>query len=271
MQKSMGSVVWQWVTVVAVLMAIAINYLSNAYPPAGKNTGEVANTILSGVLITPEGYAFAIWGLIYIGLIAYSGYQLLPGQREKSGVAKASYGLIGACIFQMLWLYAFLTFNFWLSVVPMAGILICLAFAYIQTRSVKPTRKARWLMQAPMSVYFGWITVAAVVNVAGALYMTNRSPEPVETVLGVVNSASTNDIVWTAVMMCVSAGIGALVALKYKDAVYPGVVVWALVAIAIRHIGALPTISILGVGLSVGLIVIMARVLTAKPQSRELT
>ncbi len=267
MQKTMSAGIGRWLTAVAVLMAIAINGLSNVYPPAGKNTGEVSNTILSGVLITPEGYAFAIWGLIYIALIAYSVYQLLPAQRDSSTISKVSYALIGACLFQIVWLYAFLTFNFWLSVVLMLGILVCLAFAYVQTRLVKPTRKARWLMQAPISVYFGWITVAAVVNVAGALYMTNRSPEPVETVLGVVNSASTNDIVWTVVMMCVSAAIGGLIALRYRDAVYPGVVVWALVAIAIRHIGAIPVISILGVGLSVGLVVMIVRVVTA-PQKR---
>lgn len=262
----MSSMVRQWLTVLAVLMAIAINGLSNVYPPAGKNTGEVSDTILSGVLITPEGYAFAIWGVIYIGLIAYSVYQFLPVQRENSTLAKVSYALIGACLFQIVWLYAFLTFNFWLSVALMAGILLCLGFAYLQTRSIKPTRKARWLVQAPISVYFGWITVAAVVNVAGALYITNRSPEPAVNVLEVLNSASTNDIVWTVVMMCVSAGIGGLIARQYRDVVYPGVVVWALVAIAIRHIGALPIISILGVGLSVGLVVMMVRILTAKPK-----
>ncbi len=267
MQKSLSSVVRQWLTVIAVLGAIAINGLSNVYPPAGKNTGEVSNDILGGVLITPSGYAFAIWGLIYIGLIAYSIYQLLPAQRESPVVAKVSYGLIGACLFQMLWLYVFLTFRFWLSVVLMLGIFVCLAFSYMQARSAKPTKKARWLMQAPISVYFGWITVAAVVNVAGALYITNISPEPVDTVLEVVNSASTNDIVWTAVMMCISGGIGALVARRYKDAAYPGVVVWALCAIAIRHVGALPTLSILGVGLSVGLIVMTIRSLSAQPSA----
>jgi len=264
MQKSLGSVVRQWLTLIAVISAIAINGISNVYPPAGKNTGEVSNDILGGVLITPSGYAFAIWGLIYIALIAYSIYQLLPAQRESPVVAKVSYGLIGACLFQMLWLYAFLTFHFWLSVVLMLGIFVCLAFSYVQAHSAKPTQQARWLIQAPISVYFGWITVAAVVNVAGALYITNISPEPVDTVLEVVNSASTNDIIWTAMMMCVSAGIGALVARKYKDAAYPGVVVWALCAIAIRHVGALPTLSILGVSLSVGLVVMTIRSLSAR-------
>ena len=260
----MGSVVRQWLTLVAVAGAIAINGLSNVYPPEGKNTGEVSNTILGGVLITPSGYAFAIWGLIYIGLIAYSIYQFLPAQRQSSEVAKVSYALIGASLFQMLWLYAFLTFRFWPSVVLMLCILACLAFGYVRSHAVKPTRQARWLMQAPISVYFGWITVATVVNVAGALYITNISPEPVDTVLEVVNSASTNDIVWTAVMMCVSAGIGALVARQYKDAVYPGVVIWALCAIALRHIGAFPTLSILGVGLSVGLTVMTVRMLSKR-------
>ncbi|MEL6765502.1 MAG: tryptophan-rich sensory protein, partial [Cyanobacteria bacterium J06607_6] len=79
----MAQVIRQWLTVVAVLMAIAVNGLSNVFPPAGKNTGEVSNTVLGGVMITPAGYAFAIWGLIYLALIAYSIYQALPTQRSS--------------------------------------------------------------------------------------------------------------------------------------------------------------------------------------------
>jgi TspO/MBR family len=242
-------------------MAITINGLSNAYPPAGKNTGEVSNTILNGVLITPSGYAFAIWGLIYIGLIAYSFYQVLPAQRQDPTLAQIAWAIIGACVFQMAWLYVFLTYQFWLSVVFMLGILACLAFAYVRSRSAHPTRQVRWLLQAPISVYFGWITVATVVNVAGAIYVLAIPTDRVETFSGVI-TASSGGLIVTAIMMGVSAGLAAFVGLKYHDAAYPAVVVWALSAIAIRHMATLLPIALVGVVLALGLVAIIVRILT---------
>lgn len=251
MQQSIGPVGRQWLTVSAVLMAIAVNGLSNFFPPAGQNIGEVSNTTLGGVLITPAGYAFAIWGLIYLGLIAYSIYQALPAQRENAVTAQVSWALIGACLFQMLWVYVFLLTNFWLSVVLMLGILACLIVAYVRSRSVNPTRWVRWLFQAPISVYLGWITVAAVVNVSGALFNTFYADGP-----ALLPSA----VFWTLLMMVVSAAIAATVALKYGDASFPAVAVWALSAIAIRQAAVSP-IAWMGVGLSVGLSIVIIRLM----------
>ncbi len=266
--QSAGQLARQWVTVVAVLMAIAINAISNIYPPAGKNTGEVSNTTLGGVLITPAGYAFAIWGLIYIALIVYSIYQALPVNRDNPTLAKVSWALVGACALQIMWIYVFLTFHFWASVLFMLGILACLWFAHAQTRQLRPTRQIRWLVQAPMSVYFGWITVAAVVNVAGALY---AMPIPAESLadFSAVIAATSTDVLWTVVMMLVSAGIAAAVAIKYGDATYPAVAVWALCAIALKHTGSMPLLTGVGIALAVALSILIVRIVaTGQGRSR---
>ncbi|MEM8504236.1 MAG: tryptophan-rich sensory protein [Cyanobacteria bacterium P01_D01_bin.1] len=254
----MGQIARQWLTVVAVLTAIAINGISNVYPPAGKNTGEVSNTILGGVLITPAGYAFAIWGLIYIGLIAYSIYQALPAQRHQAAFQRASWGIIGACVLQIIWIYVFLTFNFWPSVVFIIGILACLAYAYVNSRLVKATWKNRWLFQAPVGVYFGWITVATVVNVAGALYVMDVPTEDLGAFSSVVD-ASIEGLLATVTMMVISAGLAAAVAAKYRDAAYPAVAVWALSAIAIRHRTLLP-LAVTGAALAIGLCILIVQI-----------
>lgn len=251
MQKSTGHIGRQWLTVAMVLMAIAANGYSNVNPPAGKNTGEVSNTILSNVLITPAGYAFAIWGLIYIGLIAFAIYQVLPAQRYSEPIAKADWGVIGACALQILWLYAFLTFHFWLSAALIVGIMLCLIFAYQQTRLVRPTRKVRWLLQAPISIYFAWITVATVVNISSALIV--NLPEYWSTV-------ATGPAALTVIMMTVSAAIAATVAIRKGDASYPAVVAWALSAIAVRR-ATVPVLAFLGIGLSVGLTIVIVRII----------
>lgn len=265
----MGQIARQWLTVVAVLTAIAINGISNVYPPAGKNTGEVSNTILGGVLITPAGYAFAIWGLIYIGLIAYSIYQALPARRHEAAFQKASWGIIGACVLQIIWIYVFLTFNFWPSVVFIIGILACLAYAYVSSRSVKATWKNRWLFQAPISIYFGWITVATVVNVAGALYVMDVPTENFRTFSSTVD-ASTEGLLATIVMMAISAGIAAIVATRYQDAVYPAVAVWALIAIAIRNSTLLP-LAATGAVLAIALCILLSKVRTSPTEPNRAT
>lgn len=248
----------QWLTLVAILMAIAVNGFSNVFPPAGKNTGEVSNITLGGVLITPEGYAFAIWGLIYLGLIAYGIYQALPAQRHQRAFAKVSWAIIAACVLQMIWIYVFLTYHFWWAAVIILGIVVCLVAAYLPTRSLKPTRKIRWFLQAPISIYFAWITIASVLNVAGALYVMAVPAEAISEFESSVITASPSSVIATVVMMCVSAGISAVIAFKYSDVSYPAVAVWALIAIALRHQNFVP-IAFVGIALAIGLCIVIAR------------
>ena len=46
------------------------------------NSGEVSDSFFTYLI--PAGYTFAVWGPIYLGLIAYAVYQALPGQAERT-------------------------------------------------------------------------------------------------------------------------------------------------------------------------------------------
>ena len=46
------------------ILIVVINALANLLPINGQTTGEISNRI--DVLITPAGYAFSIWTLIYV-------------------------------------------------------------------------------------------------------------------------------------------------------------------------------------------------------------
>ncbi|WP_054754675.1 hypothetical protein [Piscibacillus salipiscarius] len=50
----------------ALALVLFINYLSFSLPINGQTTGEISNQI--NVLLTPAGYVFSIWGLIYVML-----------------------------------------------------------------------------------------------------------------------------------------------------------------------------------------------------------
>ncbi|WP_009634078.1 tryptophan-rich sensory protein [Synechocystis sp. PCC 7509] len=213
-------------TLIAILTTLTINVLSNFFPLQGANIGKISNTILQGVQITPANYAFAIWGLIYIGLIAYGVYQLRPNQRQDPTIQRVNTLLIVACIAQIVWVYLFTTKLFWLSVVAMLVILLALISAYLQlgVGKVRVMRDRQWLAHIPFSIYLGWISVASIVNIASALYISNW------------DGWGINGTYWTAIMLVIATVIAAIVAMQRADIAFTCVFIWAYIAIAIRQV-----------------------------------
>ena len=71
--------------VVALIITIAVNVLSNAIPFNGLTAPEIADSF--DVYFVPAGYVFSIWSLIYLGLIAYAVFQLASSATGKSQTA----------------------------------------------------------------------------------------------------------------------------------------------------------------------------------------
>jgi hypothetical protein len=235
----------QITTLAAVLGSIAINTLSNVFPLNGVNVGNLSNTLFASVQIIPANYAFAIWGLVYIGLIAFGIYQLQPSQRENPRLQHSGYLLAIACIAQCAWIYLFLARLFPLSNLAMLGILVPLIVMYqrLGIGRERVSRQERWFIHLPISIYLGWISVATIVNVAIGLYSLKWDS------WGIAPS------VWTVVMMAIAAVIAIVISIQRHDTAYVMVIVWALVAIAIRQANT-PLIAMTGWGLAIALTVL---------------
>lgn len=212
-------------TLVAIFGTLIVNTLSNLFPPGGENVGEIANTVLGGVLITPENYAFAIWGIIYLGLIAYGIYQFAPERRQDPTIQRVDKLLIVACVAQIIWIFLFTLQQFTASILAMLAILLPLIGIYLALNIglERVSRRRRWSAQIPFSIYLGWISVATIVNIASALYIAGW------------NGWGIGEVTWTAIMLGVATGLAALVIWRRGDIPLPLVFVWAFVAIAIRH------------------------------------
>ena len=230
----------QIVTIVAIVGSIVVNTVSNIFPLNGENVGKLSNTLFADVQIIPANYAFAIWGLVYIGLIAFGIAQLQPNQRQNPRLQQGGYRLAIACVAQCVWIYLFLARLFPLSTLAMLGIVIPLIGLYqslnspsLQSGQRRVSQKERWLIHVPISLYLGWITVATVVNVAIALYSMGWSGWGISSEM------------WTVTVMVVSAAIAAVINVQRGDTTYLLVMVWALVGIAIRQMGT-PLIAITG-------------------------
>lgn len=236
----------QLVTLAAIAGAFIVNVVSNIFPLNGLSIGDISNTLFKNVQIIPANYAFAIWGLIYLGLFALGIYQVLPNQKYDSDFRKIGYLLVIACFAQSIWVYLFLSRLFALSVVPMLGILLPLITIYIRlgigTNPV--SRIKRWCVTIPISIYLAWISVATIVNVACALSFASW------------NGWGISAQFWTVIMLLVAAALATFIAIDRRDIAYPGVTVWALVAVAIKHWDN-PTLRIVALVCAVALILLI--------------
>lgn len=248
----------QVATVITIFATIVINAISNIFPLRGVNIGTIANTILGGVLVTPANYAFAIWGLIYLGLIGFGIYQALPRQRYNPRLLKLRAPIIWASVFQIVWVYLFQVQQFWLSVAFMFGILLNLIAAYIWSRfeNNRVSREEKWFAQFPISIYLGWISVASIVNVASALYASRWNG------FGIAPS------VWTILMILIAATITIAIIFRYRDIAFTGVIVWAFVAIAVRQF-AQTAILITAIASVIVLIALLFQQYTHRLRSRS--
>ncbi|WP_338026920.1 hypothetical protein [Trichormus azollae] len=92
----------QITTLGAIVGAFFIKKISNIFPLNGLNIGAISNTLFKDVLIIPANYAFAVWGLIYLGLFALAIYQFLPSQRDDVDLRSTRYLLVVASVTQSI-------------------------------------------------------------------------------------------------------------------------------------------------------------------------
>ncbi len=215
----------QWVNVLAVIAVIVINGLANALPLNGQTTGEISDRFQ--VYFVPAGYVFAIWGLIYVALIAFAVYQALPAQRDNPRLRSIGYLFALSCAANIAWIFLWHYEVFPLTLVAMLSLLLLLIAIYLRLdigRAQVPAAE-KWLVHIPFSIYLGWITVATIANVTSLLDYLNWSG------WGISPEA------WTVIMLVAGVGIASAVSLTRGDVAYMLVIVWAFAGIAVKHAG----------------------------------
>lgn len=243
--NSRPTIIRQIVTLLSVVAAFGTNIWANINPPKGLTIGAISQDIFGNVLITPASYAFAVWGLIYLGLISLAIYQVLPGQKNNSLMRKIGYKLAISSISQIIWVFCFLYRQYAASFLAMLCILLPLIGAYWSLPfKTRITPGQRWLIRTPISIYLAWISVATVVN--GAIVLESWK----------WNGWGISPVWWTLIMLLLAGLITHFVAIPRRDFAYGGIFVWAAMAIAIRN-SDIMLISGTAIGLSLALVVLL--------------
>jgi hypothetical protein len=212
----------QVMVVLTIAGAIAINILANALPINGLNTGQISDRFQ--VYFVPAGYVFSIWGLIYIGLIAYAVFQALPSQKDNPRLQATGWWVVLGALANSLWIFLWHYEQFVGTLSAMLVLLASLIAVYLRLdtgRSRVPPAET-WTVCLPFSIYLGWITVATVANVTDVLDFLRWDAFGIP--------AAT----WMVIILAVVLLLAVLMNFLRRDIAYAAVLLWALAGIAVK-------------------------------------
>lgn len=185
--------------------------------------------------VQPAGYAFSIWGLIYLWLLAHGAYGLF--QRAEDPVWDATRWPL----FISLGVGAS-----WLSVAEqspvMATILIWVMLISALVALFRAGMQDRWLLQAPIAIYAGWLSAASFVSIG---------------LLGAGYGVILGQTGWAWLALGAALVFAAAVQTRVSHAPeYAFPIVWALVAVALSNWGRDATLVIFALGGAAGLLIL---------------
>jgi benzodiazapine receptor len=221
----------QAANLLSVLVALTVNILASTLPLNGQNTGEISDRF--DVLFVPAGYVFSIWGVIYLGWIAFTIFQLQPSQKESPRLRRLGYLFALSNLANAAWLFCWHYNLFGLSVLVMLALLGLLIASYLRLNvnrsDVSPAEY--WSVDVMFSVYLGWITVATVANITDWLYFIGWDGFGISAQL------------WAVSMLIVASLLGLVMAWTRRDAGYLSVLGWAFIGIAVKQAWE-PTVAV---------------------------
>jgi benzodiazapine receptor len=223
---SAPSALLKWLNVIAFIFTVLVNGLAGSTTIlGGQNTAQISDN--NPTLITPAGYVFSIWGVIYVLLGVFVMFQALP--RETGQTYQTRIGPLFALssLFNIIWLFLWQYEFLGLSLVLMFLLLATLIKIYLRLGVGKSfvSLRERLVAHLPFSVYLGWITIATIANVAVTLVSANW------------NGFGIAPETWATLILITALVIALLVLATRKDLAYGLVIIWALVGIAVKQSG----------------------------------
>jgi len=204
----------------------------NSKQESTKNISKESSVLLPGngrTLVAPAGWAFAIWGPIFLGEAIFVVSQLFISETSNIApmIRNISIPFSFAHLFQTLWTAAFRPkYKKNLQYIS-AGLLGATALSLSKAHAIYAPGSALdntytigqyFLYLFPMSLHFGWTTAATLVNLNGALV---ANPDVSSKAIAFIGHSS----------VVVATALGVYVTNIRSAPVYGAVIAWALFAV----------------------------------------
>ena len=232
----------QALVVLAAVFNLVMNGLAGAGVLFGTTTGSVSDA--APTPITPAGWAFSIWSVIFLGVGVFAMWQALPKQRgPRYDVVGAPF--VAANVLNGLWQIPWLTGRFAIAALVIVGIVGSLAWLYVRLDRMALRGTERWTLGVPTSLFLAWVTVATALNVTIAL----RG-----------GGLDAGGVVWPVAVVLTVAAVGTWLLARTGDVAAALVFLWAYAAIyAAGPGGAVAVALAAGAVAFVGAVVVGAR------------
>ncbi|WP_207457102.1 TspO/MBR family protein [Herbiconiux sp. SYSU D00978] len=198
-------------------------------------------------VLAPAGPAFAIWSVIYAGLVAYAVWQALPGRREDARQRRIGWLAAASLVLNAAWILSVQFDLLALSVPVIAALLAVLLRIFVLLASTRPRGVVEAvLVDGAFGLYLGWVAIATVANVTALLVA-----------LG-VGSPELNAPVGIAVLL-LAAAAGVVLAVRGRGRLTPALALcWGVGWIAAGRLAGQPESLPVGVTAIVVALVVLA-------------
>jgi hypothetical protein len=234
---------WLWINSLSLAGVFFANYIINSSSSEGSTIGEISE--LFSTYVTPADYAFSIWGLIYLGLILFLGFQWYqylkkkPDQLEEIGAWFLIANLANAG-----WVFC------WTNLLIGASVLLIFLLLLSLINLVRRLNLEVWdapvriivAVWWPIVFYLGWIILASVVNVAAYLVSVGWEGGPM------------SEETW-AILLLITAMLIYLAMIFFRNLRESALVgAWGISAIAVKYWGVEPYLAWTAIAICVALL-----------------
>jgi hypothetical protein len=215
----MKLIIFKSLIVLFYFSMIYVNYLANSLPINNQDTGQISSKYPS--LFTPSGFAFSIWGIIYIML----GIYVFKTVASNSDQFNEQYKYIVMGLFMLTSVFNITWLLCWHYDLIVLSTIIMILFLIANVITVRLIPSSEVLMKSTFSLYAGWIMIALIANIT---IMLVKLDLPI---------FSQNQVLWYVIVITVGLAIISSLLIFDRNVIYGLVFIWAFFAILMKHIG----------------------------------
>ena len=201
----------------------------------------------SDATLQVAGFAFAIWGVIYLALLIYAVRQVLPQTGESDLIHRLGWPSVAALLGIGWWIVA-AAFDWEIATIVLifGSLLVLLVPLLANASTIRALPRAdrdRWMTVWPLSLLAGWLSIAAPLNLLTVVTGNGQLP------------GALPPTAWAILALVVVALVAVAVTARLRILAFAIPVSWGLIGAFVAEQGRNPTLAFTALALSVAVIV----------------
>ncbi len=227
-------------TVLALAMLQTVSASFNTLTGRGQSIVEFARD--GDSVLRAANYAFAIWGLLYAGCLAFAVFQAWPRKVETPLAQRLGWWAAIAFACNSAWTVAaeldakLLT----ILIIFLGAAALNIGLRRAVAKDAAPSRQEQALVLWPLAGLAGWVTIAAALN-----FVTEAKA------MGWIAALPMRGEAWALFSMAVATAVAITFLLRTRLYAFALTFIWGLVAVAVAERGPHPDLAGIAVGASV--------------------